>query len=191
MSQPIKLNLAEPDSLAVEIILLKLPEPLKSGQQVLLQGSPNRPVTELSWLPDDSRANCPDCLVYGYKPNETTWVTLEVTDIIGCHAVDSFLLVVDPNVYAPNVFAPDKNSENDRFSLISKESLPVRRLTIFDRWGNKVFERRDFFTNDPGAGWDGTNRHKPVLPGVYVFMAEVEIAPGRIEVIKGDVTVLR
>ncbi|MCC6458898.1 MAG: gliding motility-associated C-terminal domain-containing protein [Saprospiraceae bacterium] len=189
-SKPLKFKLKAPDSLAVKLVPIQVPEPLKAGEKVLFQALPNRPVVDISWTPDN-HSNCPGCVFYSYAPDETTWVVVEVTDSIGCHALDSFLVVVDPRVYAPNVFQPDAQAPNDRFTLFSREPLPVRYLSIFDRWGEKVFERRDFFTNDSSMGWDGATRGKPAPPGVYVFVAEVEVAPGRTERLKGDLTLLR
>ncbi|MBK6931402.1 MAG: gliding motility-associated C-terminal domain-containing protein [Saprospirales bacterium] len=75
--------------------------------------------------------------------------------------------------------------------MFGPEPLPVRRMLIFDRWGDLVYESRDFFSNQPESGWDGTFRYKKVLPGVYVFLIEIELTPGRTEVLRGDVTVLR
>jgi len=62
---------------------------------------------------------------------------------------------------------------------------------IFDRWGDMVFERHDIFTNDTSEGWDGSFRGKQALPGVYAFVAEVEVQPGQVVTVRGDVTVVR
>ena len=54
-----------------------------------------------------------------------------------------------------------------------------------------VFERHNVFTNDISEGWDGSLNGKQVLPGVYAFIAEVEVLPGQVTIIRGDVTVVR
>lgn len=188
-SSPISLNMGQPDSFSVEIIPRHLPDPLKAGQQVLLEGVAARPVVAAAWSPADS-SGCGDCLFYRFHPEESAWVSLTVYDSAGCPAEDRILISVDPRIYIPNVIDPASSRGNDRFMLFSAEPLPLRRLQIFDRWGERVFERRDIFTNDVENGWDGDFRGKRSLPGVYVFLAEVEIVPGRVVLVRGDVSVL-
>lgn len=189
-NRPLTLPMGEPDSFLVNLAPRRLPEPLKPGQQVLLEGVPNREVVATEWSPTDS-SGCSDCLWYSFRPEESTWVSLTVYDEAGCPAVDSLYIAVDPRIYAPNIIDPDSPFNNDRFTVFSPEPLLIRRLIVFDRWGNQVFEKQDFYTNNPSDGWDATFRGKAVLPGVYVFLAEVEIVPGRVELLKGDVTVLK
>ena len=66
----------------------------------------------------------------------------------------------------------------------------MRRLAVFDRWGEHLFEAKDIQTNELSQGWDGTFRGKRVQQGVYVFYAEVEVLPGKTVILKGDITVL-
>jgi len=188
-NRPHTLTMGQPDSFSVAIVPIKLPDPLKPGQSVLLEGAPSVPVVASSWTPVPAVA-CPDCLLYDFKPEENTLVELTVFDAAGCQATASMLVLVDPRIYAPNAIAPATFAGNERFTLFSKEPVLIRHLRIFDRWGDLVFHKTDFYTNDTQEGWDGTSRHKNVLPGVYVFLAEVEMAPGRTEVIKGSLTVV-
>jgi len=64
-------------------------------------------------------------------------------------------------------------------------------LAIFDRWGEEVFVQKNFQPNDDSFGWDGTFRGSPLTPAVFVWVAEVEFIDGEVEVIYGDVTVIR
>lgn len=67
------------------------------------------------------------------------------------------------SVYLPNAFSPNGDGRNDRLEF-SANCTPVQwQITVYDRWGNRVFESRD-----PDAFWDGTFKNKPVLPGVYM-----------------------
>ena len=49
----------------------------------------------------------------------------------------------------------------------------------------------NFLPNDPAYGWDGNYRGKPLNPGVFAWFAEVEYIDGFVEIIKGDVTLVR
>lgn len=189
-NRPLGLEIGQPDSFSVDLVPRLLPHPLKSGGKVELEAKPGRPVIATEWTPADSTV-CSDCLFYTLYPEYNTWVSVTVFDSAGCPAVDSFLVAVEPNVYAPNVINPESSLGNDRFTLFSREDLPIRRLAIFDRWGDQVFDKQGFFTNNPGDGWDGMFRGKMAQPGVYVFKAQVEIEPGRVVEVSGDVLLVR
>ena len=45
--------------------------------------------------------------------------------------------------------------------------------------------------NEPILGWDGSFRGTAMAPAVFVFYAEVEFVDGLIELVKGDVVLLR
>ncbi|MCP4441075.1 MAG: gliding motility-associated C-terminal domain-containing protein, partial [Aureispira sp.] len=62
---------------------------------------------------------------------------------------------------------------------------------VYDRWGELIFEGTGLSINDASTGWDGTFKGKPMNSGLYAWYAEVEFADGHVEVIKGDITLLR
>ncbi len=188
-NRPLNLTLSQPDSFSVELVPLLLPDPLKPGDRVELEAQSSLPVTGSVWTPSGSN-ECPDCLVNTYYPQENSWVSVTVFDAEGCPAVDSLYLPVEPNIYAPNVFSP-ASAGNTHFSFFSRYPLPVLELSIYDRWGEQMFQRQNFTTNVPEDGWDGTFRGKEALPGVYVFMARVELNPGNVVVLKGDILLYR
>ena len=98
------------------------------------------------------------------------------------------------SVYAPNAIAFDAtNPDNGYFTLYSRPGAlaQIRSLRIFDRWGELVFERLNFAPNEFAQGWDGTIKGNKPVPGVFVWYAEVEFADGVVELLKGDVTVVR
>ncbi len=101
-------------------------------------------------------------------------------------------LVPEPRIYIPNVFSPDRDGLNDRFTGFTNGSIEsVKSLQIYDRWGNKVFENYDFLPNDDNEGWDGIFRGKMVENDVFtyyfvfndIFGSEVEEV-GTVQVLK-------
>ncbi|RYF92656.1 MAG: gliding motility-associated C-terminal domain-containing protein, partial [Chitinophagaceae bacterium] len=64
-------------------------------------------------------------------------------------------------------------------------------LKIFNRWGELVFERKNFQPNDPAAAWDGRYKGADADAGAYVYFAEMECNIGEIFTRKGTVTLLR
>lgn len=189
-NRPLDISIGQPDSFAVHIVPYDLPEPLYPGDIATFNGVPDRPITTAVWEPTDSLL-CPDCLFYTLNAEATTWITLTVYDDKGCPAEDRILVQVRPNVYAPNVIKPESVDGNEAFTLFSKDPLKVLILKVYDRWGNMVFENRDFNTNDRSAGWDGTFREKEMGPGVFVWVAEIELLSGVQVVLHGDLTLVR
>lgn len=188
-NQPVRLNIGQPDSFYINLVAWNVPDPLISGNLAALEAIPSQPVSATAWTPDDGKG-CADCLNYDIWPEQTTWITVMAWDTTGCPATDSLLLIVDPRIYTPNAIAPRSQQGNDRFALFSEDPLPVRWLRVYDRWGSQVFERTAFFTNNPDDGWDGRFQGKVVTPGVYVFIAEVELEPGRTTILRGSVAVM-
>ena len=117
------------------------------------------------------------------------WV--QVTDEHGCIAADSIFVrdLCPTRYYIPNIFSPNDDGVNDYFSVFGSD-LETLRLSIYDRWGNLIFE-----SNSINAQWDGRFQGKPVLPGVYVWVAEIggylEDGTPFSTVESGSVTVLR
>jgi hypothetical protein len=64
-------------------------------------------------------------------------------------------------------------------------------MSIFDRWGNKVFSGGAFDPKVEKRSWNGTLGSQKVLPGVYVYKIELTLTSGRKESFEGDVTVIR
>ena len=189
-NEPVHFILHQPDSVYVHLVPRRLPDPLRPGDEVILQGYTTTPVAATTWEPPDT-TGCSDCLLYYFSPEKTMWVKLTVFDPGGCPGTDSLLLSVEPPVYAPNVIYPASTHGNDRFMLYSKTPFPVHRLVIFNRWGGQVFEKKNFFTNSPEDGWDGTHHGAAVSSDTFAFLAEVEVDPGNVVQVSGTVMVMR
>lgn len=73
----------------------------------------------------------------------------------------------------PNYFTPYASAgENDVYKVAYK-SLVSFKATIFNRWGNKLYE-----WTDPSQGWDGKYHGKYVTPGVYFVVVEAKGSDG-------------
>lgn len=90
---------------------------------------------------------------YGYPftngGNYTT--TLTVYNAFGCSDVITKEIIVEPyfTFYIPNAFTPDFDGKNDAFFGVGIGIVDYE-ITIFDRWGEKIFE-----SNNIEKGWDG------------------------------------
>ena len=95
-------------------------------------------------------------------------------------------------VYVPNVFSPNYDGLNDKFTVYSNDEVKIiDRLRIYDRWGEFIFELNNFPPNNTNYGWDGTFRNKPENPGVYVYTVDWTDLDGTKRKLSGDVTLLK
>ncbi len=189
-NEPVHFTLNQPDSVYVHLVAMKLPKPLRPGDEVILHGFTTNLITATVWVPADA-SDCPDCMLYYFNPDSTVWVKLTVFDEGGCAGTGSLLVTVEPPVYAPNIINLNSTVGNDRFILYTEKPSLVHQLLIFDRWGNQVFEKRNFFTNSAVDGWDGQHRGKDAKDSVFTFFAKVEVAVGLIVMVRGGLVVAR
>ncbi len=97
----------------------------------------------------------------------------------------------DDDIYIPNVFTPNDDNVNDVFTLYTGTDLEFITIqgTIFDRWGNMIFQSTDI----PFV-WNGRFHEDMMMPGVYVYVFTVTYRVGGNEyekVLSGDVTLVR
>ena len=85
----------------------------------------------------------------------------------------------------PTAFTPNNDGKNDRFKILNAFNLKKFSLSIYNRYGQKVFE-----TNDYSIGWDGIYQGLPGDTGVYVWYCSFEEA-GVQSKIKGTTVLLR
>lgn len=116
--------------------------------------------------------------------------TYSVTvDNNGCTAADS--IVVKKNCYIdiPNVFTPNNDGYNDYFLPRQFLSRNVSKfdMTIYNRWGQKVFETNTL----EGRGWDGKFNGTDQPEGVYIYVIKVSFGNDTNESYDGNITLLR
>ncbi len=142
------------------------------------------------WFPSNS-LNDPTIYNPMATPSETTDYTLVVTSPNGC--TNSIILRVvvldpiclDPYIFLPNSFTPNNDGENDQLRLMGN-IIDEMYLTIYDRWGQKVFE-----SNDQNIAWDGSFKGKALPPDVYGYYLQVKCTNGEELFKKGNIALLK
>ena len=88
----------------------------------------------------------------------------------------------------PNAFSPNNgDTYNNTYRPKEYESLVEFHATIYNRWGQKLYE-----WHDPAEeGWDGTYNGKDVKQGVYFVEVVAKGADGHRYHIRRDVNLLR
>lgn len=153
--------------------------------------SPN--VVSYVWTPT-SNLNCADCANPVATLIFSTTYTVNVTDANGCSAADTILIKTicnDKNYWFPNTFSPNGDGVNDWFYPRGTSLYNIQSLTIFNRWGQMVFQRRDFPANAQNMGWDGTFGGKLAPSDAYVYIAEVICENAQVVTLSGNVTLIR
>jgi len=180
---------------SLEITPLELIE-LAVNADYQLELEINRTDDEISfieWTPMMG-LSCYDCTRPQVTGSEDINYTVRVTDLYGCMDSINVNLRFSRQIryFIPNVISLGTNT-NNRFTIFSKEGdiLAIQSMRIYDRWGNLVFENIDFPAGSPEHGWDGYFEDSPSVPGVYFYVAELLLADGELELVAGDLTLIR
>jgi gliding motility-associated-like protein len=99
-------------------------------------------------------------------PTVTTTYTLTVSDINGCSDDDSVTIVVNTDITLEinTVITPNGDGFNDVWFIKNVTSFPDNEVTIFNRYGQKVFAMSTYDNS-----WDGTFNGQPVPDGTYYY----------------------
>ncbi|MEY3248656.1 MAG: hypothetical protein RL742_699 [Bacteroidota bacterium] len=164
-----------------------------TGDTLNLQFTADRPVDSLLFFPPGAAVGSGvDAAIF---PRFNTEFRVVALDENGCAAEDEFYVTVHRrrDLYAPNALMPGGDFNANRFfTLYSSGGVrAIQILQVFDRQGRQVFEKRDFPSDQPAAGWDGRMGAEEAPAGVYFWHAMVQYTDGRVEKMTGDVTLLR
>ena len=96
-------------------------------------------------------------------------------------------------VFVPNAFSPNGDSFNETLSVFPSENIAkVNQFSIFDRWGNIVFNATNFTQTEVSKyAWDGRFNNKSLSPDVFVYFIEFVTTDGHVLMQKGDVTLMK
>ena len=127
------------------------------------------------------------------RPVVQTNYGIVITNSYGCTASDNLLVIVKRNrrIYIPNVFSPNLDKVNSVFKIYGGDEVEkINFLRIFNRWGEMLYEERDFLADNSQRGWDGYFRGSPLKPAVFVYVVEILFKDGTKEIITGDLTLI-
>lgn len=151
-------------------------------------------IKEIIWEPANV-LNCSNCLNPIATLETDTRFTVTIYNVNGCVKVDNITVRVkfEKGYTAPNIINTKSHNGNQLFTIFPIENSirKIRSLSIYDRWGNLIFTTRDIEPANPELGWNGTFLGRDVLPGVYVWKAEIEYKDDSSEIAAGDITIIR
>ncbi|RYY22899.1 MAG: gliding motility-associated C-terminal domain-containing protein [Chitinophagaceae bacterium] len=158
---------------------------VKAGTQLVLSAVVEGLVSAFQWTPVSKLNDATTLTPLTIPLTEKAIYTLKAENEQGCIAVTSAVVRIFRPVMMPDAFSPDGDGLNDLYRIPSNTSLKLGRLSIFDRWGNRVFS-----TIDISKGWDGRLNGKAASTGVYMYMLNGSDEYGDIN-LKGRIMLIR
>lgn len=150
-------------------------------------------VASYLWSPTDS-LSCNMCAF----PNGVSWATttylVTVTSDSGCVARDSVTIFVqckDSYILMPTAFTPNNDGLNDFYYPLTRGIKKIVRFTIYNRFGQIVYEAKNFLPNDKTHGWDGQLKSWAQPSSVYVYVIEAICDVGDTVYKKGSFVLIR
>jgi len=92
-------------------------------------------------------------------------------------------------ITVPIVITPNGDLHNEIFGpdLSTWKGINSHTISVFNRWGEKVWESDDF-----PSGWDGKVNGKEAAEGTYFWVLEVNVGPQNLnQTIRGSLTILK
>jgi gliding motility-associated-like protein len=163
------------------------------GIPVTIPFSYSNGIVSYVWSPA-TNLDCPTCPDPVATLILSAQYTVTVTDSNKCTISDTVFiktLCTDKNYWLPNTFSPNGDGVNDYFYPRGTSLFNVQSLSIFNRWGQMIFQRRDFPANTQNMGWDGNFNGHPAPADAYIYIVEVICDNAQVVAIHGSVTLVR
>jgi gliding motility-associated-like protein len=112
----------------------------------------------------------------------------------GCFVTDSIYVKVQCDnglINVANTFSPNEDGYNDFSYPQTKGITKINVFRIVDRWGELLFENKDFDANIPSEGWNGRYKGQLVMDDVFTYYIEANCTDGSLIVKTGNVNVLK
>jgi gliding motility-associated-like protein len=151
-------------------------------------------VNQYTWTGPANTLDCDNCPQPVTTTKFNAKYSVAVTDSNGCSNKAEMQVIVlckGATIFVPNTFSPNGDGVNDIFFLRGTGLDRVKSMRVFNRWGEVVFEQRDFPSNSQLYGWDGKYRGKTAQPGVYVYQVEVYCENGEVIHFEGNLSLIQ
>ena len=125
------------------------------------------------------------------SPLSTTTYTVNISDGFCTNktAVTVYVRVpkcIEGKVFVPNAFTPNGDGNNDLLYVRSSAPIDGFFFTVYDRWGEQVFE-----TFDQNEAWDGKYKLAQLSPAAFAWYCSGFCEDGEEFFLKGNVSILK
>ncbi|PWT71931.1 MAG: hypothetical protein C5B59_16885 [Bacteroidetes bacterium] len=149
--------------------------------------------TTYIWEPAEF-LSCNNCAAPVATPSYSVEYKVHVKNEFNCVATGTSAVKIftGGKVNIPNGFTPNGDGRNDIFFIMGNKDLQMLEdFSIFNRWGQKIFQVTHVPPNDPRFGWDGYINGTLAETGTYVYFVKIAFSDGTQQVFKGTVTLIR
>jgi gliding motility-associated-like protein len=163
------------------------------GSSFVLAPAYGPSVVSYTWSPA-SFLHCANCPYPIATVRDETTYSIVVRDQYQCQSSDIrkvSLICNNESVFLPNTFTPNNDGVNDVFYPRGRGIRTVKFLRIYNRWGQLMFERLNFNTDDRSAGWNGTLNGKLLTADVYVYSLGMVCDSNQTIEVKGNIMLVR
>ncbi len=95
---------------------------------------------------------------------------LTVTDANGCQLDTTIVLTGPEELRLPTGITPNGDGYNDTYIILGLDEYPTNTFKVFNRWGNLVYEKKNYANQ-----WDGKNNDGDELPeGTYYVVFDAK-----------------
>lgn len=116
-----------------------------------------------------------------YLDTGTYRVTLKTINQQGCFTTtfkDVTIKGVPGYLFVPNSFIPGSEQPELRLFRAKGSGIQTWRFSIFNKWGQILWETTKLDEGRPTEGWDGTFNGQPMPQGVYYWKIDVQMING-------------
>ncbi len=166
--------------------ILNVPAQLCMGDKVVLTAEGGVAYT---WMPVDSFQRLSSSFLYVLSVMRPQAFMVQVANEWGCYDTARIAFNdVQPccQFSYPDAFTPNGDGHNDRFRIVTYGNQDEYDLSVYNRWGQRVYHG-----HEPQTGWDGTYGGKPCDAGVYFYYLAARCVTGRQEEHRGELMLVR
>lgn len=98
----------------------------------------------------------------------TTTYTVTGTDGNGCTDTDELIVISEYCFEIPGALSPNSDNNNDTWEITGLQNYPNAIISVFDRWGQKVYEG-----TSTSAPWNGKYQNKDLPTADYYYVIEL------------------
>lgn len=126
------------------------------------------------------------------SPAQTTSYCVIGFNSAGCTDTvcsDIFVFQIDCDnikIFVPTGFSPNGDGQNDELKLFTTGPVNIIRFSIFNRWGQLVFE-----TSDITKTWNGTYNNVALDAGVFIYTLHYKCLDNTEAEISGNINLVR
>ncbi|WP_316812794.1 PKD domain-containing protein [Pedobacter heparinus] len=116
-----------------------------------------------------------------YLDTGTYRVTLKTINQQGCFSTtfkDVTIKGVPGYLFVPNSFIPGDTRPELREFRAKGSGIATWRFSIFNKWGQLLWETTKLEEGRPAEGWDGSFKGQPMPQGVYFWKIDVQLVNG-------------